>query len=557
MPFNLIADRWLPCRRHGGSRVWLSPGEITSDFADNPVLALDFPRPDWNAAVTELLIGLVTAAMPAEGTSDWAKLWIEPPSVEMLTNALAPLAFAFVLDGDGPRAFQDMTPLADGELETVENLIFRDNHALFFKDGTVRALEAPHAAAALITLQSYASGGGRGHMANPRKKGPLSSLITATRKRSDQPVTTLWDRIWPNVLSRELAYADSVDLVEILQERSSDVFPWLREPVPAPLIDDGLPGFAKFFSQPRRIRLEWRQSSDALPAFECEFPGLFVAYYRTRPNGHRYSAWMHPLSPYRVSPGELPRAVPVPEIQSYENWQAIWGIEEGHKQAVGVALWSERLGGLRFHAHDEYDLKIMRQQALTAWGIRSDRKLEMKVLGFLDERIPYFEAKETPGWATKFQGTVSSLVAGAKEAANALQYELRRCRFAKRTAEGDYKLPDTAPRKAFEDDAAALWRQTEPAFRHKLEMLHDGDPADASMELRQAFHGTLRTTALRLFDAASNIDTLADQDAKRIVVARRALFIALSGNGKVAKALGIVEAKPAKSGKGTGKKGRE
>ena len=97
MPFNLIADPWLPVRRLSGGREWIAPAGLTSRFAEDPIVALDFPRPDWNAAVTELLIGLLATVMAPEDTTAWADLWEAPPAPEALAEKLATIRFAFNL----------------------------------------------------------------------------------------------------------------------------------------------------------------------------------------------------------------------------------------------------------------------------------------------------------------------------------------------------------------------------------------------------------------------------------------------------------------------------
>lgn len=194
------------------------------------------------------------------------------------------------------------------------------------------------------------------------------------------------------------------------------------------------------------------------------------------------------------------------------------------------------------------DLMSTRQTAIVTWGIVADPHLEMKVLGFVDERIPYFEpGGDDPQWLEQFQGTVAALVAGAKESASALQYQLRRARFAKRNAEGGFTLRENAPKAAFEDAAAQFWRDTETAFRDSLKRLHEGDPADRQKFIARDFFKVLRRTALQLFDRESGIDALADHDARRLVDARAALSATLSAGGKVLTALGLQEATPLKA----------
>ncbi len=106
MTINLIADRWLLGRRASGARVWFAPSDLGSDFARDPIVALAFPRPDWNAAVTEMLIGLLSAAIPPENTDAWAAHWLAPPQPDVLASVLRPLEPWFQFDGAGVRAFQ-------------------------------------------------------------------------------------------------------------------------------------------------------------------------------------------------------------------------------------------------------------------------------------------------------------------------------------------------------------------------------------------------------------------------------------------------------------------
>jgi CRISPR-associated protein Cse1 (CRISPR_cse1) len=62
---NLIEDTWLPVRTSNGRRM-IRPDQISG----NHVLALDFPRPDFNAAIAEMLIGLLTTFDPPDDERD-------------------------------------------------------------------------------------------------------------------------------------------------------------------------------------------------------------------------------------------------------------------------------------------------------------------------------------------------------------------------------------------------------------------------------------------------------------------------------------------------------
>jgi CRISPR system Cascade subunit CasA len=372
-------------------------------------------------------------------------------------------------------------------------------------------------------------------------------------------VTTLWDIVWSNVLDAGVVGEPIDAAAPPDDERWARIFPWLAETRTsendsATLPEDDTDLLQCFFGMPRRIRLIINGGTDG----ECDLDDLsgngMVRSFRTTNYGVMYAGWQHPLSPYYVdkSKGKLPFH-PQPGLVTYEDWMAWWGLRDG-VPARNVQSWKERMDALTMRGG--VDLAATRERGLWAVGFDMDN---MKARGFLDERIPYFEPRSDDAeWAKRFQDTVTRLVAGARETASQLQYELRRARYAKRDGDS-FKLLDNAPKSAFEDVAAQLWRDTETEFRDALKQLHEGDPTDVTFEVRRKFHNLLRKTALRLFDDACEIDTLADQDAKRLVDARAALLTVFSANGKVAKALDIVEAKPAKprkDGNRPGKRGK-
>lgn len=554
MTFNLIAARWLPCRRATGARVWIAPNEITSDFATDPILALDFPRPDWNAAVTELLVGLLSATIPPEDADQWAELWLSPPLPEVLKTALEPLAFAFDFDGDGPRCFQDLDSLAHAESRSIGALIIdapgentvKENKDLFVKRDSTLALSLPYAAAAVVTMQTYAPAGGQGNRTSMRGGGPLTLLIAPRRSHAAKTaVTTLWDVVWSNVSARD---DDNPTLPAAADDpRWPRIFPWLAATRTSTNGEPTLPlehadALQAFFGMPRRLRLEFSNG----PGLSCSFGGPtddgIVASYRTQNYGTMYAGWQHPLSPYYIDKknGLLPFH-PQPGLVSFEDWYAWWGLKESTVAATNVKLWPERLGALS--RSTDIDLKEIRQKSLQAVGFDMDN---MKARGWIDERIPYFEPKsDRAKWAEEFRASVSALVAGAKSAADALKYELRRNAWAKWDGK-QFKLPDNAPKDAFDEVVSQLWAETQEGFVDCLKAVHSGDPNDLDRAIRSGFLLQLRKTVLALFDEAAGTDALAAQNARRLVEARKGLVLALGKEGKVAGVLGIVIAKAPK-----------
>lgn len=173
MAYDLRREHWIPWRRRSGTVEWGPPAALLDGLDDDPVVALASPRADFDAALREFLIGLLSAALLPADESAWLELWLHPPAREELQASLDALPPAFFLDGDGARFFQDHSAgeLADARLIAIDQILIdaagdqgaRLNKDLFVKRGRVDALGRPAAAMALLTLQTYAPAGGQGH----------------------------------------------------------------------------------------------------------------------------------------------------------------------------------------------------------------------------------------------------------------------------------------------------------------------------------------------------------------------------------------------------------
>jgi CRISPR system Cascade subunit CasA len=119
---NLLTDAWLPVIRRRAERCVIRPAQIAEAHNENPVVALDWPRPDFRIATMELLIGLLATAFPPEDEDTWLNWWREPPDTAALDAAFASFAHAFALDGNGPRFLQDLEDLDSGA-EPIERLL--------------------------------------------------------------------------------------------------------------------------------------------------------------------------------------------------------------------------------------------------------------------------------------------------------------------------------------------------------------------------------------------------------------------------------------------------
>lgn len=296
MPLNLIEDPWIPVRRRDGSRAVVRPDEMADPLIGGP----DWPRADFNIGCLEFLIGLVFLADPPTDIDDWTRR--QEPDAARLRSALARLAPAFNLVGEGPLFLQDLEPL-QGEPSAPDMLFIdsaggntaRNNADLMVRRDRYPLLDLPTAAMALYLLQAHAPSGGAGNRTSMRGGGPLVTLV-------DPGPGRLWDLIWANVPDGTPTAA--ADLPWMKPTRTSEAKG--AETYPA----QGHPTEA-FFGMPRRLRLVTQ--------------GEQVSGVIQRPYGTNYAGWMHPLTPYyRLKEGTewLPQH-PKAGRFGYRNWLGV------------------------------------------------------------------------------------------------------------------------------------------------------------------------------------------------------------------------------------------
>lgn len=536
MTFNLIERAWLPARRLSGAVQVIAPHQINSGFEPDPIVALDFPRPDWNAAVTEFLIGLLAVVQAPATPENWAALWSNPPTPEALKAALAPLAFAFNLDGEGARCFQDLDELADADETAITQMLIefpgestvKKNTDLFVKRGE-RALTMAEAAAALITLQTYSPSGGAGHRTSMRGGGPFTTLIATRRPKGADAIVTLWDRLWTNVPAAGSDYLPQPD------DPISDwvrIFPYLGQ---TPSSAKGDPQavftpelahpFQAFFGMPRRIRL--RIDEDGMTRF-----------YRTKPWGVNYTGWKHPLSPYYRAPSgeDLPmhaRSGP----PSWRDWPALWALSPDGKtkRAQCVATFIEQRA--RFLPSGSRALT-----ELSAVGYDMDN---MKALRWVTQIAPWLPGLDSDDREERLK-LIATLVEAGGEAASATRVAVRTALYGVRTKDGRYTIPDTVKADAGQNPADEFWAATEPEFRAALNALASNLD---DRRVREEFQAGMRKAAHRIFNLRASTDDLIDGDIERSLQALGQLRNAFSESGKVAEKLGIAVARQKTKGK--------
>jgi CRISPR system Cascade subunit CasA len=516
LPYNLLHERWLPVQRRDGQRELISPAQITDDLQGNPVIGVDWPRADFRIATLEFLIGLLATACPPADEDDWLQQWRSPPAPEALAAALAPLEQAFNLDDPAGACFmQDFDAALPGELGAPATLLIeapggqteRDNKTLFVKSGRVDQLSRASGALALYTMQTYAPSGGRGNLTSLRGGGPLTTLVLP----GGEP--TLWHVLWANVPQGKPCSVRDLPRV----------FPWLTATRTADRYAATAPADAHplqaFWGMPRRIRLDFAANANGQP---CDLTGVIdtahVTGWRQRPNGVKYTAWDHPLSPYyksgQAGAGWLPMH-PQPGGIGYQHWAGlVVGDAAGSRRpAPCVTAWQSRQQDL---SAQERDARIL------AAGFDTDN---MKARGFVESEMP-LPGSGDAATQRSVAFLARHLIAAAEELARALRYAVRDARYPTGAA------TDSAPLAAVYE---AFWAATQPGF---FRVLREASPAaDALVEraLEHAAPGWLRQlseAALTLFDEAAPLDPSAESfDPARVVRARRQLWFTLRGYG--------------------------
>lgn len=538
-PFSLLHEAWIPVSTSRGERTLIRLDEI----ARPDLVAIATGRPDCDISLTEFLIGLLAVACPPQSDEDWRDgLGGAPPSADQLRAAFAPLAEALVLDGDGPRFFQDREELT-GEATEVEALCMDVVAKHFTKPGRIATLSRAGGAIVLATLQTSAPSGGAGHRVSVRGGGPLSTLVVPG---GDPCEYELWRLLWANL---PLAEEDPPELKK--------VFPWLA---PTRVSDKtgrsttpvDVHRLQAFFGMPRRIRLVFEPNTEGR---RCDLTGLvddvIITHYITRPWGTNYEGWSrgHPLSPYYKQKPSDAAFLPLHLKSSRVGYREWLGISLGQADQTRVPAQCVHDFRRRLQGHTKGDLATFRRDArLLVAGYAMDN---MKPLDFGEALMPLIVASSN-ATNDNLRNLAERLIAAAQETAGLLLGAVKLGLF------GAGAKPETAS-TVLAPVRDRFWADTEQPFFAALgTALEKADAITArdEDEAREAWRDisaaigtdwlrTLRQNAERIFDDTVSLD---DADGRRIsdvVQARRQMLVSLSGFGapgkRIFKALNIPE----------------
>jgi len=502
---NLINDPWIPAIRADGSQCLISPGQIAE--TDNPVVELAAPRPDFQGALYQFLIGLLQTSFAPEDTDEWLDFWRQPPEPQQLKDIFAQFVEAFELDNsNGPAFLQDLD-LPDGESKPIAALLIeapgektrKDNLDHFVKGGMIEQVCLSCAASALFTLQANAPSGGSGHRVGLRGGGPLTTLVIP------EEATTLWQKLWANVLSAE-------EFEEKLSKPNSSVFPWLTttrysDKTGQTTFPEDVHPLQQYWGMPRRIRLDVVAGENC----RCLLCGIetqqSVKRFRTKNYGTNYDGpWRHPLTPYRFDLKKKNIPLSLKGQQGglgYRHWLGLaWQDDGSGDRAADI---------VRIFNDERIDLVGAAERArLWCFGYDMDN---MKARCWYEHTLPLLHISEQS--QSLFLASVAQLLATAKDVVFLLRGQVKAAWFKRPAdAKGDMSMV-----------VSEFWQQTEADFYRQLNALSQLPDEFRQMPstIAQQWIATIKTTTMTIFDQWTMGGSAEDMNMKRIVKARQEL----------------------------------
>src|SRR5687768_11794901 len=104
--FNLLVQRWIPVRRLSNKIDLIAPWQIVE--GDDPPMRIEAPRPDFDGALLQFLIGLLQTVVAPKSRKEWADRYDSRFEPSVLRGCFEAFLQVFNLDGPGPRFMQDL-----------------------------------------------------------------------------------------------------------------------------------------------------------------------------------------------------------------------------------------------------------------------------------------------------------------------------------------------------------------------------------------------------------------------------------------------------------------
>lgn len=526
---NLINDAWIPVRRANGTTEKIEPWRLTDHMGagNSPIVAVASPRPDFDGALTQFLIGLMQTTCTPETESAWWNWRESPPAPDVLASKFKLVAGAFNLSRDEGSLFMQERLAADDKskphpvsyllIGAATDSTLKQNIDHFQKRlATEEDCLCPEcSAAALYTLQTFApsgGGGGEGKFTGIRGGGPLTTLILGK---------TLWETVWLNVV-----YGNTFKATTNLP-----IFPWIntkafiteKSPVKTVHSND-MDARHVCWGMPRRIYLDFTENSSETQCLVCrQVTASVCRRYRDRSGGltYRYEvrvnnkkekkpSWIfphHPLSPYNENcdPEDThPSAVhPQPGGIGYRHW-------------LGLVENSTKGNTRRLPATVVEQFRSTAREDCRMWAFGFDMD-NMKARCWYDATMPILAVDE--GLESAFSAAVDQVVQAAFWVADILR---------KRTK--DALFGDSEPSGELGFVQADFWSATEAQFFENVRDLRDVmRQGGGEYPVLEQWLTTLRRAAFTVFDTYSQTGDFDAADPRRVALARNELAKSLNG----------------------------
>lgn len=530
MNFNLIDEKWIPVKRKDGTPDRIRPWEVTDDFEKNPVVALDAPRPDFNGALIQFLIGLVQTAFAPAKPIEWKQKLKTPPTPDQLKTAFMTVHHAFELGGDGPRFMQDFddfkkTPKPIGWLligAATKNAI-DENTDHFVKRDTVSSLCPSCCAAALMTMQTNSPSGGQGYRTSLRGGGPLTTLVIG-----DGLLDTIWHTIWLNVLNTKAF----LSMCNQAKKADGDMFPWLSN-TKAQATEQDIHPAQYFWAMPRRMKLTLNKVSSGACGLCSRGSDELISTYKEVNRGTEYQAPMkHPLSPYNGS--TLKAVLCRPGGVNYRHWLGlVVGDTDGNREPARIV-------------HEFINNRQQTDWQFRLWAFGYDIVPgQNKARCWYDAKIPLIAVEQES--VSEYEDKIATLIKAANTICGNTKIAIKRVlhgipEYDLMTRHTKWKYRDIKKLDADEEKArervlnsvreqslfmsieTSFWQVTESAFYIMLRSVIDciKEKKDSSEFLEQWQH-TLYKAALQQFDSYILNAPIEDMKVKHISLAQREL----------------------------------
>ena len=495
---NLITDPWLPVLRKSSHADTIAPWQLTE--VDDPIVAFNAPRPDFDGALWQFAIGLLQTCVPPEDHAAWLD-WLEKPPdpAELQAKLSAKYLHAFEVEGKRGSFMQDFEPL-EGESKNIAQLLIdmpgantlKENTDHFVKRGGMDVLCPSCAVMALFTLQTNAPSGGAGHRVSLRGGGPLTTLVTFDDTEPPS-VNRLWSDLWLNVLDLE-SFSEKISG----KDAPHDIFPWLattrtsskKDVTEKTTLLDVHP-LQMYWGMPRRIRVGWQEETSGKCDMCDKQSDRLVSEYKTDTYGVNYvGGWRHSLSPYYNNKKEwLPQHLQSGGA-SYKDW-------------LGLVVSTDKSRVATVVRHYEDDRKLHDKQfRLYVFGYDMDN---MKARCWYETKFPLFKIHNE-----NFSTDVQSLIEAADECINTLIVCIKEVWFPrkKKKPSGDTSFL----KKEF-------YQRTQNCFYRLSERCANGKEDDSGT----VWHKTLQEVTLSMFDRQALSDEFVYGDPQAIVNAKNKL----------------------------------